>query len=406
MNNEPVNIAREEKGMGLATVQRGGEIAVASMAAKAKAMVEAKFVIAMNRPRNLAQARIKILEACRRPYFAASAIYAKPIGGTKITGPSIRFAETAIQCMTNIDVSTTTIYEDDDDRTVNIAVVDLESNLSYSKDVTISKTVERRSLAGGREAISQRLNTNGDRVYLVLATEDELANKIASAESKVIRNCGLRLVPQDIIEEAIEVIGKTRAGETKDPKAESKRVMDAFASINVSPLELEKYIGHGLDTISPSELEDLRNVFTAIKDGESSWVDFMKSKNEDAPKAPQAAPTFNAPASAPAPSSPAAASSKAENATPANQDASTKPAAAVLPGGERNYHKDFEQVFSDQNITFDQLIHCEAVITDKTLPDPTSYADWNELPLAWLQNVAADPKRFKKILASAKAATT
>ena len=90
-------------------------------------------------------------------------------------------------------------------------------------------------------------------------------------------------------------------------------------------------------------------------------------------------------------------------------DAARTEAAKKIEGkieGERNFHKDFEEIFADQKITFDEFIHCEAVITDKTLPDPTSYADWNELPLAWLQNVAADPKRFKKILASAKAATT
>ena len=160
-------------GLGISVINRG-EMAVSAMAAKSKALVEAKFVVAMHNRRNLMEARGKILDACRRPHFARTALYAKPVAGQKMIGPSIRFAETAIQCMTNIDVSTTTIYEDDEKRTINIAVTDLESNLSYGKDVTISKTVERKKLQAGQQPISSRLNTYGEVVYLVPATDDEI----------------------------------------------------------------------------------------------------------------------------------------------------------------------------------------------------------------------------------------
>jgi hypothetical protein len=259
-------------------------MAIASAAAKSKALVEAKFVIAMHRPRNLMEARAQILDACKRPHFAETARYRKPVGGQTIDGPSIRFAETAIQAMRNIDVSSTTLYEDEENRTVHIAVTDLESNLSYGKDVTIKKTVERRTLKTGQVPISERVNSTGQKTYLVLATEDEIANKVAAAESKVIRNCGLRLVPQDIVEEAMQQCVATLSHGGEDPKAGIKKLADAFNTIGVRPAALQEYLGHVLDTISPNELSDLRGIYQAIKDGEASWSDYQTQSTKEQPE--------------------------------------------------------------------------------------------------------------------------
>lgn len=269
----------ETKSTGMVAVSKSGEMSASAVASKAKALVEAKYTIALHRPRSILDARAAILDACKRPNFAKGALYSKPVGGKRMEGLSIRFAETAIQSMRNIDVSTVTIFEDDEKRTVNISVTDLEANTGYSKDVTIAKTVERKFLKDGQTPISKRQNSQGDWTYLLPATEDEIANKVAAAESKVIRNCGLRLIPQDILEEATETIRKTIETGGQDSAAETKKVADAFATINIRPSELEKYLGHPLATISAKELADLRTIYSTIKDGEASWVDYLKEKD-------------------------------------------------------------------------------------------------------------------------------
>ena len=48
------------------------------------------------------------------------------------------------------------------------------------------------------------MNSYGDTVYLVEATEDDLLTKQAAHVSKVIRTAALRLLPSDILEEAME----------------------------------------------------------------------------------------------------------------------------------------------------------------------------------------------------------
>jgi len=266
MNNETQTLAN--------TTRTSGELAASSAAAHTKALVEAKFVMAVQRPRNMLAVRDKILEACARPGFAASAWYAKPVGGGKVRGPSIRFAETAIQCMTNISVMPSIVYEDREKLVLDVQVIDLESNTSYGDQVTMTKTVERKD-GRGREIIGERTNTNGEKVFIVLATEDEMANKTNSAKSKIIRNSGLRLIPQDIIEEAEWSVRETLEKGGDDPAREKKRMADAFSFIGIKPVELEKYLGHGLDSISPGELQDLREVYATLKDGEAKWSDYV-----------------------------------------------------------------------------------------------------------------------------------
>lgn len=266
-----MNEKTEQTGM-LAVVERKGEIAISAMAAKAKAEVEARYVIALQRPRNINQARSTILDACKRPRFAEGARYRKPVGGGKtVDGLSIRFAEEAIKAMTNISTDSMIVWEDSDKRNIRVTVTDLESNTTYSDDILINKTVERRQLKDGQEAIEQRINSRGDKVYIVAATEDDMANKVNAAKSKVIRNSGLRLVPQDILEEAEDVILETLRKGGQDPKAETKKICDAFASIGVKPAELERLLGHSLESISPKELIDLRATFAAIRDEETTW---------------------------------------------------------------------------------------------------------------------------------------
>jgi hypothetical protein len=269
---------REETGLGMARITRSGELAATAAAATAKAEIEAAYTIALHRPRSVADARTRILDACKRPGFAEVARYAKPVGDKSIVGPSIRFAELAIQCYRNIHVKSTVVYEDEDTRKLHITVTDLEGNMSYGKDVTLQKTVERRNTKPGMTVLGERQNSNGQKVYIVRATEDDLVNKTNALESKVIRQCGLRLIPSDIIEEAMDLVQKTlNNADAKDPRESMKKVQDAFAAIGVMPTDLEKFLNHPLAQVSPKELEELRGMYSAIRDGEATWNDYVNA---------------------------------------------------------------------------------------------------------------------------------
>lgn len=276
-----------ERFEGKEVVQRA-ELAAIRVAAQAKAEIESAFIMALKKPRNRDQARVEILQACKNITFANMAKYKKPVGkkqdaGGKwvqnyVEGPSIRFAEEMIRAWTNVKVQSMIIYEDDDRRITFVNVVDLENNTSYSSQITVEKTVERKSDVG-REVVYERVNSYGERVFIVRATDDEIRNKEAAFLSKEIRNSALRLLPQDITQEAmVEVVKTITSGVSSDIESAKKQIIDAFVGIGIKPIDLEEYLKHAMATVSPAEIADLRTVYNTIKSGESTWADYITSR--------------------------------------------------------------------------------------------------------------------------------
>ena len=260
------------------------ETASTAVAAQAKAMVEARYVMAMQRPRDWDAVRQNLLRECKRPSFAhnKSAYYRKPIG-QGVEGLGIRFVEVALRCMTNVLVETTMIFEDDAKEVHRVSVTDLESNLTYPLDVRVSKTVERAKPMDDGSYLAVRKNSYGKMTYTVPANDDDLLNKRAALISKAIRTLGLRIVPGDLQDEAEEIIKHIRLDDAaRDPGAERKRIADAFAEIGVKAADLVAYLGHSLDSCSPPDLVDLRGIYGAIKDGEATWKSVIENKAEQA----------------------------------------------------------------------------------------------------------------------------
>lgn len=283
------------------------ETASTAVAEQARAAVQARFVMALQRPRDWDEVRTTLLKDCKRPGFAQVARYAKPVGGKdddgnpkKVVGPSIRFAEAAIRAMKNLLPETTTIFDDLAKRIVRVALTDLEANVSYTKDITIAKTVERKFLKKGQTPIRTRINSYGDPVHVVEATDEDLLNKENALVSKALRGHALRLLPGDILEDCMTMVLATlRNEDAKDPDAARKKLVDAFSELNVSPSMLKDYLGHEIGTSSPAEIEDLRDVYVAVKDGESTWASIVEAKHgEQAGAATAATPAGETPKTA------------------------------------------------------------------------------------------------------------
>jgi hypothetical protein len=278
-------------GVGGVPVNRGGlmqaggeqhqmvtrETASAAVAAKAQADVQARFVMAMRNPRDWEDVRIRMNREIERQGFAEVAMYAKPVGGGKVTGLTIRYAEAALRCMRNCFPETQTIWDDDEKRIVRVSLTDLEANLTYSKDITIDKTVERKSLKAGQMPLRTRQNSQGELTYLVPATEDDLLNKENSLVSKALRNHILRLLPGDIQDEhKRRIVEIQRKKDAENPDAAKKKICDNFGDIGILPSQLAKYLGKdNLDFLLPAELEELRAIYAAVSQGEANWADVM-----------------------------------------------------------------------------------------------------------------------------------
>jgi hypothetical protein len=271
-------VARQE--FGAQQVAATGETASTAMAEQARAAVQARYVMALQKPRDLMQVRVRLLKDCGRPAFADAAIYHKPVG-KGIEGPSIRLAEAAARAMTNVYSSVTALYDDPKRRIIRVSATDLESNLTFDKDVTVHKTLERSKLKPGQSAIRTRLNSNNQPVFLVEAeTDDDILNTENALASKALRVCLLRLIPGDILDEAIrEAYATLEKGIKDDPDKALKSICDWYdMQLGITPMQLAAYLGHPVDQTTIAEIAQLKKLFSTLKDGETTWAEVMESK--------------------------------------------------------------------------------------------------------------------------------
>ncbi len=294
--------------------------ATQALVAKARADVESRWLIAMRRPRNLDDVRQDMIKECKRPGFAEVAIYSVPRGGTMITGLSIRFAEVAARCMGNLPIEVQTIYDSPTDRTVRVTVTDLESNVTWSRDITVSKTIERKNLKKGQRPISERVNSYGDRVYIVEASDDDVNVKEGAAVSKAARTGILRLIPGHLQDEAMALCKAISADrDAKDPNASRNRMADAFGELGIMPSDLEQWLGHPMAQIAAVEAANLKRIHVAICEGETTWADALEA----------AAKRKTAPASTPASATPTPQTAPTAQATKPQAAPATEPAKST-----------------------------------------------------------------------------
>lgn len=254
------------------------EVATTQAAELARAQVEAQFLVAMRRPRNEDLALQRMLRECKRPSFADVAMYSLPIGGQRIEGLSIRFAEAASRAWGNIQTQQSITYDDGRKRIVRVVATDLESNTTYSGEAVIDLVVRRKN-PGDRVPISVQRNSRGEQSYLVQADERDAAMLTANAASKVMRTTLLRLIPgwvQDECKAQIEATARDNAAE--DPDAQRRKIVAAFGDLSVPADQLTSFLGHDLGSASPAEIVELKRAYSAVRDGETSWTELLASK--------------------------------------------------------------------------------------------------------------------------------
>lgn len=289
--------------MGDIEAAASGETAIAVLSSRETAMIQARIVQAVKRPRVFETVRETFKADCERPAFALVARFAKPQGWLKdpesnqeirdadgnrirnfVRGWSIRAIESAVRAMGNIDMSATTIFEDGTKEIVDCRVWDLETNNTQSAQITVEKTVERRYLARGQKPIRSRTNSYGDTVHLVEATEDEIRMKRARLVSMTLRTLAQRMIPGDLLDEFLESVeslkrkaeADLKKGILADPKAALRTLLDKLADIGVRAADVVEYLGgRSVETATAEQILELRVIGADITAGNYTWRDAL-----------------------------------------------------------------------------------------------------------------------------------
>lgn len=291
-------------GAGNTQMQRTGETASTAIAAREQAWVQSRIVQAMKAPRVFEKVRESFKADCDRPRFAMVARFHKPQGwvtdpdtnrpildadGNKIRnfikGWSIRAIEAAVRAMGNIDMTATTIFEDETKEIVECRVWDLEKNIALDAAITVEKTVERRYPPKSGRPLSSRTNSYGDTVYLMPATDDDVRMKRARLVSMTLRTLAQRLVPGDLFDEFLDhvetlrakAIEDEKAGVLRDPKAALRALLDRLAGIGIRAGDVVDYLGgRSIEAATPDMILELRIIGADIAAGNFSWRDALE----------------------------------------------------------------------------------------------------------------------------------
>jgi hypothetical protein len=228
--------------------------------------VQGAIVMAKKFPRNETACFAKIIESCKRKSLAESAMYSYPKGGTKVTGASIRMAETLAKYWGNIQFGIVELSQANGSSEVMAYAWDLETNTRQIKQFTVKHS--RYSKSSGITKL-----TDPRDIYEMTANQG----------ARRLRACILGVLPSDLLDAAIDECEKTLRGDNKEPLGDRIRTCVAkFAEIGVTQEMIEKRFNHVIDAIDVHELVALAKIFNSLRDNMAKIEDYFEKPQVEA----------------------------------------------------------------------------------------------------------------------------
>ncbi|MEK3935971.1 hypothetical protein MKY41_11640 [Sporosarcina sp. FSL W7-1349] len=242
---------------------------VLGQATASREMEEVKGQIFMARqfPRNVFQSEKRILDACKRPALAQTAVYSYPRGNQRVEGPSIRLAEVLAQNWGNLAFGVKELEQRPGESVAMAYAWDLETNVRQEKVFTVPHTRK----AGGQ---IKKLDDPRDIYELV-----------ANNGARRLRACILGIIPGDIVELALNECNKTLTGNNEKPLKE--RIANALAAFKnqyrVTQEMIEQRFGYNAESFTEYDYLELIKIFNSLRDGMSKvddWFDKDAKKKQ------------------------------------------------------------------------------------------------------------------------------
>lgn len=226
--------------------------------------VQAAVIMARRFPRDKTQAISRIMEDCSRKGLAQKAVYSYPRGGTTVTGPSIRLAETIARAWGNMDCGVVELERRASvgnlpgESTVQAFCWDMETNTRVTKTFTVAH--RRDTKQGGKS----------------LTDERDIYELVANNGARRLRACILAIIPIDVVEQAVEECEHTMTTGHSKPLIDRVRdVVLEFKKIGVTQEMIEKRFGHKIDVTTEIELVKLHQIGLSITDQVAKREDFF-----------------------------------------------------------------------------------------------------------------------------------
>ena len=230
-----------------------------------KAEIESAMTVAVRYGRNEDAAYGAICKATDRATFREKCIYRFPRGDSEIIGPSVVLAREFARAWGHIRYGFEVISDGDEQMQIRGFAWDLVTGARASQDACFRKLIYRKN-----------------RGWIKPDERDlrELVNKHGSIAE---RNCLLKLLPGDMVEDVMTLAAKKELNNvTNDLDVSRRKLIAAFASLNIDVTAIEAFLRHPIASLSPIEVVELRQIFISIRDGNSSWAEYQMKTNGDA----------------------------------------------------------------------------------------------------------------------------
>lgn len=220
--------------------------------------VQAALVVARANPRDPRVAMDRILQACQRQGLAEAAVYSYARGGTDITGPSIRLAETIAQAWGNLQFGIRELEQAQGVSTVQAYAWDVETNTR--REVTFQVRHERHTRQGKTRLTDPR----------------DIYETVANHGARRLRACVLAVIPGDVVDAAVRQCDETMRAKADVSPAGIAKMVEAFETLGVTRDQIELRIQRRLDSIQPAQVVALKKVWLSLRDGMSKIEDWFQ----------------------------------------------------------------------------------------------------------------------------------
>lgn len=237
-----------------------------------QAEIQSMMVMAKQFPRDEMRAIENIKRACQRPTLAQKATYTYSKGGSDVSGPSIHLAKAIMKCWGNAlagirELEQRVNSQGQTESLVETFALDLETNYKEIKQFSVPHV---RNTRKGTYRIEDAR---------------EIYELVANMGARRERACILSVIPQDIVDIAVEECQRTLEQNFQVTDESIKAWLDAFAKIGVTKAQIEKRLQRraNAESLTPANLVNLQGIYNSLRDGMSTPAEWFEPEETAAP---------------------------------------------------------------------------------------------------------------------------
>jgi hypothetical protein len=225
---------------------------------RAVAEVQARVIVAQNRPRNVDAAIASMEMSCAQMEMAEKAKFRFSRGGSMVSGPSVYLARELLRCWGNAEATVDELSRDDvlGQSEMLAWAWDLETNTRVSTKFIVPHKRDKRS---GPEA---------------LVDMRDIYENNANSGARRLRECILNILPPWYVERAKALCEKTlKEGGGEPLPVRIRNLITRFEQMGVTRTQLEKKQGRGSNAWTVEDVAALTVVGRSLAAGETTRDD-------------------------------------------------------------------------------------------------------------------------------------